>query len=94
MTDGDQQWEEVQRAFTYGIPLNRTGADRKTWIQQYQDRFERRELNRRIKLLNERKASSVCGDRDTLMFTKANEKRNMLNSDTIEENQQDLWKAG
>ena len=75
------------KAFTYGIPLNRTGVERKTYIQRYKDRFERRDLLRRIKVLNERKAASICGDRDTLMFTKRNDKRNLLNGDTIEENQ-------
>ena len=91
---GDREYDEVYRAFTYGLQLNRQGLDRKTWVERYWERFERRDLKRRVYILNNHKGSSVCGDRDTLMFTKRNDKRSLLNTDTIEENQQSFWREG
>ena len=86
MVKGDREYDEMFRAFTYGIQLNRSGRDVKSWMERYWERFERRDMQRRIKLLNEKKGSSICGDRDTLMFTKRNDKRNLLQTDAIEEN--------
>ena len=72
--DNDNEYNEVYKAFTYGLQLNR-GGDRKSWYEKMKEKLERRDLRRRIKVLNYKKAYSICGDRDPLMFTKYADKK-------------------
>jgi len=63
----DKEQKQIERAFTYGIGLNRTGKKpHMSFREQWKVYFHERELRRILEILRKRKGNSVCGIRDPL----------------------------
>ena len=61
----DKEYAEIERAFAYGMGLNRQGKKPlMPFREQWRTYFHDRELRRILNVLVERKAKSICGDRD------------------------------
>ena len=61
------------KAFTYGKRLNRGGGKILSIRERILGIEEKRQFRKRLKILFEKKGSSICGDRDNLFIDKVSE---------------------
>ena len=67
----DQEYKQMEIAFTYGMQLNRQGLHPiSTMRGRMRDLFYEKELRRLLYTLRMRKGKSVCGDRDPCLVKK------------------------